>query len=86
MTVYDTRNTSRYEIEDDIVESVMLCMADEFVANAGGSFDEAAKAIAQYYTEGEDMQTIDPPMDHDGRELNVYRYAYGYFERHCDNA
>ena len=81
MPIYDTRNTNRHAIEDDIVESVLAhgTSSAEFLANCNNEYRSAAEEIADYYAENAD---IEQPTDHDGRALNVYRYAYDYFERH----
>lgn len=85
VTQFDTRTVNRHEIEDQIVKGVLAhgTSAAEFLANCGGGYREAAQAVDLYYATAEGVEW---PVDQDGDELDVYQYAYGYFERHCPPA
>lgn len=79
MTTYDTRETSIYEIESDIVGGALAhgTIAEEILKNAG-SINAAAQAIADYYTDqGADAEFI----DQDGDPLPIIEYARSYFAR-----
>lgn len=78
-TEFDTRTDSTYQIEAEIVESVIAhgISSEEFLANCG-SVEAAVAEIGRYYRE-DAPEAI--PTNYDGESLDVEDYARRYFTR-----
>ena len=79
MTIYnvDTRSTSRYEIEEEIVGGAYGSTSiQEQLDLYSGDCAQAAQAVADFY-EGEEVQFV----DFDDEALDIADYAQSYLER-----
>ena len=79
MTTYniDTRNTSRYEIEEEIVSGAYgNTSIQEQLDLYNGDVAQAAQAVANFY-EGEQVKFV----DFDDDALDIADYAESYLER-----
>jgi len=77
--VYDLITTSRYQIEDDIVEYVMADVSsEEVLASHNGDVAAAADDVVSAWAE---LYPDQIPVDHNGDPIDVLYYASCYFER-----
>lgn len=74
---FDITQTSRYEIEDEIVSGALAnSSVEEQLAMRGGDKEAVAEDIASFYAEN-DVEF----RDADGFQLSVVSYALSYIER-----